>query len=199
MDKAQIEEQIANGHVRFHAVLEIVGKPQDHVEQTKKTILASLENHQKFTLLKQDSHDVEQLEKSDLFSTFTDVEVITPSMSHVYDFIFEYMPANMEIIDPERVTFTANQATNIINDLLAHVHNADMLAKESRQSNKILLGSLKTMIQNACILALLGGPRTAESAAKLVGVPENELEKYLQLLLKENKVTKEGDIYAVKK
>lgn len=198
MKKDEILDIIEGGGVQFTAIIEIVGKPQSHVEQTMKGVIKSIENDDFFTLLSHEIQDAQRLEDTEsLWSTIAEVEVITTVFSRVYDFCFQFMPASIEITEPEKRMLTSHEISTMITDHLGQLHKVDMDLKKINQQNLILQESLGKMAQNLVLISLTTGPKTLEELTQMTGVNQDQLPRVLDHLKTNNKLKKEGDVYSL--
>ncbi|HLP79737.1 MAG TPA: hypothetical protein VK158_03830 [Acidobacteriota bacterium] len=196
ISKAHIEDIVTKGGVLFYAVHEIVGKPKEHVDETLKVFIDAMKKNNKYTLCEETLHDAVALENSDsLFSAFVETKVLVNNLSIVYDYIFEYMPASVEIEQPEELTLRSADATGIMNDFAARLHQIDMHAKKLNQKNKVLSQGISTIVHNMIIISLRLGPMNNKQLSKLTGLDETQLPGICDQLIKEKKVVKNGEIY----
>ncbi|MBW2992942.1 PCI domain-containing protein, partial [Candidatus Woesearchaeota archaeon] len=65
--------------------------------------------------------------------------------------------------------------------------------------NDFLRKNTRTLLRNLLNIVLLSKPRTIEEMSAIIGVKEKELEKFLNAMIKEGKMKKEGDLYSAVK
>ena len=117
-------------------VIEILGTPKEHVENTMKMIVEKLKNEEDVKLLRETTYKAEQLEK--MWSTFSDLEIEVEDISKLIGISFDYMPSSIEILEPPKMNIETIKITDLLNDLLAKLHKADMLLKNAIAENKML-------------------------------------------------------------
>lgn len=118
--------------VRF--IIEVAGYPKDHVENTMKAVVEKLKKEKK--VMRYNIFEAEQKEK--LFSTFSEVEIEVEDFDELIGICFDYMPSSVEILKPSKINLESKEFENIINDLLAKLHQHDMIMK-NLQANNLLL------------------------------------------------------------
>ncbi len=184
----------------FRAVVEVLGKPKEHIENALKTYLQSLKEDHNYKLLRADIAETEQQGKEELWATFAEVEVRTPSLQHLVSFCFEYMPSTLEVIEPIQVSFTDTQLSEFLSDLQARLHQVDMVAKHVKMENDMLKKSMGALLTNyVTVLLSKGGNMTSEQLSNLTGLSQDKLEDYLDTLIDKGKINlKEGFYYLVK-
>jgi len=121
-------------HIR--AIIEILGYPKDHIENTMELILKKLKEEKDVEYLSDKIHEAKETGK--LFSTFAEVEFKLPTLENLIDFCFNYMPSSIEILSPEKFNLETSEVSGFLNDLMARLHRTDMLLKNIIAENKVL-------------------------------------------------------------
>ncbi len=123
-------------NIQAKIVIEILGTPKDHVENTMKNILEKLKNEDGVKLLRETTYKAEQVQK--MWSTFSDIELEVKNFSKLVGLCFDYMPSSVEIIDPIKTELETIEISDLLNDLLARLHKTDMVLKNAIAENKFL-------------------------------------------------------------
>jgi hypothetical protein len=194
-EKIDVEEIIENGGVHFQTIFEMAGKPKEHVEQTFKDYIESINKDPLFDVLVADMAEFVEVEGTEsLFSSFCEMEVVVKKPSLVIDFIFKYMPASLEVIEPSEFVLDSTESTGMFNDLIAKLHQFDMHAKETNQKIIVLANTNKNLAENL-IHIVLTGPLTLKQIEERTGMKENILPPYLQSLIQKGKIKQVGTTY----
>lgn len=194
----KIEEKLSKGYIHFSAILEIVGKPQEHVDSTFAEFISQMKKSLKYEVVKDVVHESIAVDGSEnLFSSFAEIEILAKDMGALYDFCFENMPASVEIIAPQELKLKPNQASAAINDLIGRIHQVDMHAKKLTQQIGLYSQNLRIMIENAIVIYLSHKPRRIEDIAQAVGVTEAQLPTFLDELVKKERITVSDGIYGI--
>ncbi len=187
----QVEEILDDGGVLFQTIFEMVGKPKEHIEKGMHDYIETIKKDPIFIVHSAEIAEVDELEDTDnLFSTFAELEVVAKTHSQVLDFIFKYMPASIQIIEPEEIKLSSNDATGLFNDLIAKLHEFDMHAKTTNQQINILTQSAQTLAKNAIILSLNLGLASSKDISAAVGFPEEQLIPLLDQLVESRNIAK---------
>ena len=198
MKKIDVQDRLDDGAVRFTAILEVVGKPQAHIEKTAKDIMKQIENDQMFDIISSDAHDSVEIEGTEsLFTLFIEFDVLSDKYSRVYDFCFKYMPASIEVSDPETLKISASDSSGLVNDFVSKLHQVDGIIKQKNQELAITQKSLNVMIYNSIIIFLNFGPKIVSQIAKGIGLPENKVQEFLDRLVQDEKIQKDGEKYSI--
>ncbi|MBL7050665.1 hypothetical protein ISS04_00715 [Candidatus Woesearchaeota archaeon] len=193
MDK--IKQKINDGWLHCNFIIEMLGKPKEHLEKTLKGYIELLKKDKTIEILKEDY--VEPEEKEGLFTMFVELETLMKDTKRVVEFCFDYMPSSVEIIEPANLTYSSHDFSDILNDLQARLHKIDMVAKNTGQENKILRKNSAIFLRNLIFLALKEKGKDVVELSKNTGVPEKELEKFMDILIKEKKIKKQKKIYSL--
>ena len=109
-------------------IIEIVGSPKEHIEEVMKQLVEKIKEEKK--LLKYNIFEAQEKEK--LFFTFTEMEMRFDNVEGLIGFCFDYMPSSVEILGEKEINVKKEEIENVINDLLAKLHEYDMVLKNLR-------------------------------------------------------------------
>lgn len=182
-------------HLRCKIIIEILGKPKEHVEKTIRDYVENIKKDSGFIVVNSDFADAEQ--KDELWASFVELDIVVKGLPKLIAFCFDYMPSSVEILKPEELMVQKSTVENLINDLQARLHTVDMVVKKQKNENEFLRHNLSKAAQNVILVSLSKGKMTKETLSKLTGIQEKELESFLDNLTKENKVKKEEELYVL--
>ncbi|MFH1641826.1 MAG: hypothetical protein ABIC04_02920 [Nanoarchaeota archaeon] len=184
-------------YIRFRTIIEVLGKPKEHVEKTIKEYVEKIKSDSDLMVLKE--YYAKLKEQEDMWSVFTELEIVVKNVQNLTGFCFDFMPSSIEIIKPEELSFKNTILTNVMNDLQAKLHNIDMVAKKLKNENDFLKRNLNTSLQNVItVLLAVKNSCDKEKLAKLSGIDQKEIDLLLENLLKEGKIKKEDNLYSLK-
>ncbi len=192
-----IKEHIDKGYIHVRVILEVMGKPQEHVEQAINKYIEKIDKEQKTIITKKFISQAKKLENAELFSLFAELELLVKGFQSLIDFCFNYMPSSIEIYEPNKIHVDASKMSTLFNDFQEKLHKADLLTKTTLQQNVILTKNLDGMIRNALFILLREKGMKLEEVSKMMGLTPKDMEKYLDKFIKENKIRKIGDKYFV--
>lgn len=118
---------------KIHAslILEILGRPRENVTSALNTILEKMEKEKGVNVLNKKAHEPKPVEKTDLFTSFAEVDVELDSIMSYILLVFSYMPANIEITNPEKLTLNNGELNEIGNALVQRLHHYDAVTKNT--------------------------------------------------------------------
>lgn len=125
-------------------IIEILGKPADHVKTAITQLVEKLGKEKDVTVLTQKVHEPKEIEENKgLFTSFAEIEVEMESISTYLGIIFAYMPSHIEIITPEKIELPNIELNELGNKLLQRLHDYDAITKKSMMEREQILLKLK--------------------------------------------------------
>ena len=193
MAKKAVKIKVAEGHIHVRAIIEIVGKPQEYVEETLKGHIKKLRSEEGIELLEE---KIEKAEPTDnYFSAFAEVELLFSDFNKIVSFCFDFMPASVEIIDPERLELKNNEISDMLNDIQSRMHSLNTGMIQANESTSFHIKATAVMLRNFITVLLSAGPMTVKQIAPLIGLKEEEILKVIDVLMTEGRVRQENGRY----
>ena len=193
MDEA--EKQGEHAHIRCRTIIEVLGKPKEHVDNAIKEYIEHIKEDSELVVLNEEYS--ESKEQGNLWSKFVEMEIVIKGTKKLISFCFEYMPSSIEVLKPEHLIMTNPQLSNFLNDLQARLHSVDMAVKQQKAENDFLRQNMNAIIHNAIIICLKVTKLSLEQLSQVTGVDKTELEIFVEKMLKENKIKKEDGLYSL--
>lgn len=131
-----IQDKISQGWIHAIIVVEVLGKPPEHVSQVLEKAIEKLAQENDLEIVEKKFYEPHPVEN--IFSTFAEIEILFADIKKLIDIIFDYMPSSIEILEPQELKFKAVDATNFLNDLAARLHQYDALAKQLKVEKYIV-------------------------------------------------------------
>lgn len=180
--------------IRCRAILEVLGKPKEHVEKTIKLLVEKVKEDREISVLNEKFAEIKPEGKT-MFSTFVELEIVVKGITTLTGFCFDFMPSSIDIEKPEQLKVKNRDISNIFNDLQSKLHNVDMVAKTLKAERDFLKRNLNTMTSNLITILIKINKNTLEDLSKFTGINKEELEKHIEKLTQEGKIKKEEDKY----
>jgi hypothetical protein len=127
--------------LKIKAIIEILGKPIEHVDETMKKVLTELASKEGLTVIEKEVAKTKEVES--FFSTYVDLELKLDNLDRMIDFCFDFLPSSIEIIEPEKLELTAETMADFMNDLLAKLHQHSMVIRNLHAENTLLKQQLE--------------------------------------------------------
>ncbi len=184
-----------HAHIRCRTIIEVLGKPKEHVEKAIKEYTEHIKEDSQLVVLKEEYSDIQ--EQGKLCSKFVELDLVIKGTKKLISFCFEYMPSSLEVLKPEHLMLTNAELSGFLNDLQSRLHNVDMTVKQLKAENEFLRHNMNAILHNAVMICLKVSKLSLEQLSKITGVDIKELEIFVEKLLKENKIKKEEDLYTL--
>ena len=182
-------------YIRIRAILEIVGKPKEYIEQKMKEYITRMKEDAHLMVIEEHVHEAHQRET--VWSTIAEIEVAIQGVSNLVGFCIDYMPASVDIIKPESFAFDARIFTGIVNDIVAKLHRVDMLANQLGAENTFLKKNMNNIIRNSLLVLIKLGIDAPEKLSKITGIQELEVKRFLDSLLQEKRIKESNGTYSL--
>ena len=192
---SELEAKSEKTHVRCRTIIEILGKPKEHVEKTMRMYVDKIKQDSELIFLNVNFSDAE--EKDKLWAAFVELEMIVKGIPKLIGFFFDYMPSSIEILKPEEFAMKASTIQDFVNDLQARLHTVDMIVKKQKNENDFLKRNMNAAIRNIILMSLAKNELDKEYLSKITGIKENELDIFLKKLIEEKKIREENNIYSL--
>ena len=130
--------------IRAIFILEIVGRPKEHLVKTLDGLIESINKEKGIKVIeKKINEPVELKNNKDFYTTFAEVEVEVEEILQIAMLMFKYMPANIEIIEPELLALSNNGWNEIFNELTRRLHAYDEVERVLQMQTAKLQRDLK--------------------------------------------------------
>ncbi len=182
-------------NLHFRAVMEVVGKPKEHVEQTTQNYVENLEKNDRYEVVNKEFGEAQEREDAGMWATFVEVEAKTEKVEDLVAFCFDYMPSQIEVTEPKELRFSDGEVSQFLNDLQSKLHQVDMVAKHVKMENDILKRSMGSLLKNYITLLLANGPKTGDQLSKMTGITRDKLEDFLDQLIDEGRIDLKEETY----
>ena len=191
----EAEKQGKHAHIRCRTIIEVLGKPREHVESSIKDYVEHIKKDAELVILNEDYSEIS--EQGKLWSQFVELELVIKGTSKLIAFCFDYMPSSLEILKPEQLIMTNPELSSFLNDLQARLHNVDMAVKQLRAENDFLKMKMNAILHNAVMICLKVSKLNMDQLSQITGVEKKELELFVEKLIKDKKIKKENELYSL--
>ena len=192
---AETEKQGAHAHIRCRTIIEVLGKPKEHVENATKEYIEHIKKDSELVVLSQEFSEIR--EQGKLWSQFVELDLVIKGAQKLISFFFEYMPSSLEVLKPESLSLANAELSSFLNDLQARLHNVDMIVKQLKAENDFLRHNMNAVLHNTVLICLRMSKLSLEQLSQVTGVEKKELDAFVEKLLKDNKIKKENELYSL--
>lgn len=129
-------------------ILEILGRPAEHLVETLEGMIKKMDEEKGVKVVnKTIKEPIELQNQKDFFSSFAEIEVEVESISHVAMLMFKYMPANVQIIEPEKITVDNHLLGDVFSELIRRLHSYDEVARVIEVEKQIMQKKIEELIK----------------------------------------------------
>ena len=130
--------------LQANMILEILGRPPEHVKESLSALVSKLGSENGIKVLEKTHHEPIPVENSkDLFTAFVELTLELESLNNYFGVLFAYMPAHIELIQPEKMTLGNIDLNELGNKLIQRLHDYDAITKKALVENEILAKKLQ--------------------------------------------------------
>lgn len=138
-------------------IFEIIGRPKEFVKETIEKVVENIGKEKGIELKNSKIAEIKELE-SNLFGTFADVDIRIDNLERLFNLVFEYMPASIEIVSPSKLSMSINEINSFLAELGKKLHRYDAVTKTAIMEREILINKIKQYEPNFSISEILGKP-----------------------------------------
>ena len=193
MNDKELKELITKGHIQCRVIFEMAGNPREHVEKTLKEYIEKIKEDPNFIFVTEYYAPAEENEDK-IWSTFCESEIVASSLDKLNLLCFNLGPASVEILQPESLTLSDKKLGELYNDFISKLHEVGIIMKNATSESDLLKVNLNRAIRNCVVLALVE-PKTAHEIAEKVGIDTEHLQPFLDAMIKEKSLVKDGEKY----
>jgi len=192
----EIRERLQQGWLKVFITFELAGTPRQHVEETLRNYIASIKESDGIASLSEEY--AEAMEHDDgMFSAFVEMEALVKNPEQLTWIALNFMPASIELLEPEELHLGSVVVTNWYNDLLSKLHEVSNVLREERNVNAHLTEALNALIKNAILLAVRDGPKAKKEIAVSIGIQEEQLDPFFIHLVEKKRLAEKGGKYSL--
>ncbi len=128
-------------------ILEILGKPPEHLTETLKSIIKQMGEEKGVNVKAQKINNPYLVkEQKDFYTTFAEIDIETRGIEEIVMILFKYMPSHIEIIQPESIKMPSCDWNETLNEITRRLHAYDEVARIIQNERIILEQKLKEII-----------------------------------------------------
>ncbi|MCW8965357.1 MAG: hypothetical protein OQK82_01520 [Candidatus Pacearchaeota archaeon] len=133
--------------ISIRMILEVVGRPPKHLTKTLEGLVEKIGSEKGVEIIEKNIHEpIELKERKEFFTSFVEVEVDIDEISILGSLILKYMPAHIEIIEPESFSLKNSSANDMFNEFAKRLHHYDEVARVMQAEKIILTKKLKSLL-----------------------------------------------------
>lgn len=134
-------------------ILEIIGRPAEHLKKTLEDLIKKIDEEKGVKVINHKIHDTIELKEQEkispekkLHTTFSEIEIEVENMLQLAILMFKYMPANIEVIEPENINLSNNGWSDILSEITRRLHGYDSVARTLQMQNAQMQKKFREML-----------------------------------------------------
>lgn len=128
-------------------VLEMIGRPPEHMIETMQKLIKGMDEENGVVVKEKNIKEpVELKEEKGFYTTFAEVEVEVEQIQHLAILMFKYMPAHIEVVEPELIVLTNNGWGDILSELVRRLHAYEEVVRVLQMQNAQMQQKLKELM-----------------------------------------------------
>ena len=132
--------------IRAAIILEIIGMPPEHLLETLEDKIKNIDNEKGVSVKSKKINEPIQIKDQEKFyTTFAEVEIEVEDILYLAIVMFKYMPAHVEVIEPELIVLTNNGWTDILSELTRRLHGYEEVARVLQIKNSQMEKKIKEL------------------------------------------------------
>jgi len=136
--------------IKATIILEIIGKPPEHLIETLEELIKKIDEEKGVQVLgKKINEPVLMKDSKEFYTTFTEIDIEVEDILYLAIVMFKYMPAHVEVVEPELIALTNNGWTDILSELTRRLHGYDEIARVIQIQNAQMQKKLRDLLPKA--------------------------------------------------
>ncbi len=143
-------------------IFEIIGRPPEHLKKALEEIIKRIDEEKGVevrekkinepVLMKEPEQNqdssVKDIQQEKFYTTFAEIEIEVEEILYLAILMFRYMPAHIEIIEPELIALSNNGWNDIFNELTRRLHGYDEVARILQLQNAQMQQKLNSVTKS---------------------------------------------------
>ncbi len=150
MKKQSLDKKDSEGKVKtIHStiILEIMGKPPEHLIKTLEGIIKNIDGEKGVKVTgKRINEPLLMKDSKEFYTTFAEVDLEVEDILYLTIIMFKYMPAHIEVVEPELIALTNNGWTDILSELTRRLHGYEEVARILQLQNSKMQKKLSELL-----------------------------------------------------
>jgi hypothetical protein len=122
--------------IRATIILEIIGRPPEHLVETLGEIIINIDKEKGVQVLgKKINEPILMQDTKEFYTTFAEVDIEVEDILYLAVVMFKFMPAHIEVVEPELIALTNSGWTDILSELVRRLHGYDEIARMMQIEN----------------------------------------------------------------
>ena len=133
--------------IKATIILEIIGKPPEHLVETLEELAKNIDEEKGVNVIgKKINEPILMKDSKEFYTTFAEIDIEVEDILYLVIVMFKYMPAHVEVVEPELIALTNNGWTDILSELTRRLHGYDEVARVIQIQNSQMQKKLEELL-----------------------------------------------------
>lgn len=120
-------------------MIEVLGRPKEHLIETLKNLEKKIGEEKGVEVVDSKIKEPTPVkDKENLFTAFAEIEVEVNHVQTLSILMFKYMPAHIDVIEPENIRMKNNELADTLSEIVRRLHKYDELLRVIQVEKNIL-------------------------------------------------------------
>lgn len=178
--------------VRAVLIVEVAGKPAEHVKESIEKHVNSLKERKDVTVNSLFiSEPKKVVDDKEVFTCYSEIDLEVENLFILTEIVFDYMPSSVEVLEPANINLTSSQASSLLNNVSGRGHKYDEIAMLAQAKIKELKDEavlLKKLLVDNKILESKDGKLVITDQKYAKGLNQDKVEESKLKSKEESKV-----------
>jgi hypothetical protein len=146
-DKKDLDSKVK--WIKATIILEIMGKPPEHLVKTLEEIIKNIGEEKGVSVSSKKINEPAPMKDSkEFYTTFAEVDLEVEDILYLTIIMFKYMPAHIEVLEPELIALTNNGWSDILSELTRRLHGYEEIARILKLQNMKMQKKMQELMTN---------------------------------------------------
>ncbi len=128
-----------NNILKVTFVLDVIGRPPKHLVESLERVSEEIDKERGTKITSKEIKEPTKMKDNPKFyTTFMELNLEFENIEYLMISVFKYMPAHIEIVEPEVVALSNNGLNDILNELVRRLHGYDEITRAMQMENQKL-------------------------------------------------------------
>lgn len=124
--------------LKVNSIIEIIGTPKEYAEQVMGIVMDKLGERKDISIIKKEVAEAKKMDDKPFWTTFCDMQFEVESIDGLLTYCFDFLPSSVEIVEPTNFPMQNFDMNNLLNDVIAKLHEYHMALKNTQAENILL-------------------------------------------------------------
>lgn len=132
--------------IRAVFILDIIGKPAEYLVESLEKMAKKMDEEKGVSVVSKEIKQPALLkDQKEFYSTFAEIELEIDEISILAGLVFKYMPAHLELLEPQMLAMTNNVFNDVLNELVRRLHGYDEISRVMQTEKQVLLKKIEEL------------------------------------------------------